>query len=81
MSARPMGTAVDYSNQPSQTEHAPRKASGPANDMPDTLRPANPDTASLTRAHLKADARPATGSIERRSVTFGRASTYSPCCS
>ncbi|MAC87803.1 MAG: hypothetical protein CMF73_00600 [Maricaulis sp.] len=68
MSARPMGTAVDYSNQPSQTEHAPRKASGPANDMPDTLRPANPDTASLTRAHLKADARAPRNRVNRKAL-------------
>lgn len=63
-----MGIAVDYSNLPSQTEQQARKTSGPANDTSDALRPSNPDTASLTRAHLKADARAPRNRINRKAL-------------
>ncbi|WP_323761014.1 exopolysaccharide biosynthesis polyprenyl glycosylphosphotransferase [Maricaulis sp.] len=59
---------MDYSNLPSQSEQQSRKASGPANDMSDALRPSNPDTASLTRAHLKADARTPRNRINRKAL-------------
>jgi len=62
-----MGIAVDCANPPSQTGKA-HKASGPANDTSDALRPSNPDTASLTRAHLKADARTPRNRVNRKAL-------------
>ncbi len=62
-----MGIAVDYSNAPRQTDQT-RKASGPANDTSEAHRQPNPDPASLTRAHLKADARAPRHRVNRKAL-------------
>lgn len=63
-----MGRAVDYSNAPHTEGQQLPKATGPANDTSDALRPSNSDTASLTRAHMKADARAPRHRINRKAL-------------
>jgi polysaccharide biosynthesis protein PslA len=69
MASKSMGTAVDYSNAPDRpTDQQARKASGPANDFSDALRPSSLDAASLTHAHLKADARAPRNRLDRKAL-------------
>ena len=58
---------MDYSNAPRQTDQT-RRASGPANDTSEALRPSNPDAACLTRAHLKADSRAPRHRVNRKAL-------------